>query len=68
MMPRERPSSYRATEPLARMLHFKWANKRGKATPRLVDYIVLAEFDVDSGRLVGEVVPSSSNSSSGAVV
>lgn len=35
-----------------RLPHFDLAVKRGKETPALVDYILVAEFDIDSGRCV----------------
>lgn len=37
-------------QPGARVQHFALAGKRGGAAPALVDYILLAEFDIDSGR------------------
>lgn len=30
--------------------HFALAGKRGRTAPALVDYILVAEFDIDSGR------------------
>lgn len=30
--------------------HFSLAGKRGRSAPALVDYILVAEFDIDSGR------------------
>lgn len=37
-------------QPGARMQHFALSGKRGETAPALVDYILLAEFDIDSGR------------------
>ncbi len=34
----------------ARLPHFDLAAKRGQEAPALVDYILVAEFDIDSGR------------------
>lgn len=48
---RDRPWSGRAL-PSVRVQHFALAERRGSSAPALVDYILLAEFDVDSGRLV----------------
>lgn len=37
-------------QPGVRVQHFALAGKRGETAPTLVDYILLAEFDIDSGR------------------
>lgn len=34
----------------SRVLHFGLAGTRGDEAPALVDYILVAEFDIDSGR------------------
>lgn len=37
-------------QPGVRVEHFALAGKRGETAPALVDYVLLAEFDIDSGR------------------
>lgn len=39
--------------------HFALAGKRGRAAPTLVDYILVAEFDIDSGRCARRCTHSS---------
>ncbi|CAN0090813.1 unnamed protein product, partial [Ectocarpus sp. 4 AP-2014] len=43
----------------SRVLHFGLAGTRGAEAPALVDYILLAEFDIDSGSTVRHAYPSS---------
>ncbi|CAM9773411.1 unnamed protein product [Scytosiphon promiscuus] len=42
-----------------RVPYFGLASKRGKSAPPLVDYILVAEFDIDSGSTVRHAYPSS---------
>lgn len=51
MMPTTTPSGHISQGGASgRVPYFRLAGTRGKSAPALVDYILVAEFDIDSGR------------------